>query len=108
MDDALNFGNKNKTGLDEILEDVDSAESDMEVDYETNKRGLNSSSVKTDWQLTRHPLRVQLKIGKVFITFAYFSTLNIIAVDCKPSCLDDGTFRFVLGTIVIFFHLLLS
>lgn len=93
MDDAVNFGKKSNTGLDEILEDVDSAESDMETDYETSKRGANSSSTKTDWQLTRHPLRVQLKIEKVFITFSYFSTLNIIAVDCKPTSVEDTAFR---------------
>lgn len=90
MDDALNFGSKNKTGLDEILEDVDSAESDMETDYETNKRSANSHKMKTDWQLTRHPLRIQLKIECVVITFSYLTTLNIITVDCKPLQHEDG------------------
>ena len=91
MDDALNFGSKNKTGLDEILEDVDSAESDMETDYETNKRTATSNKIKTDWQLTRHPLRIQLKIQRVFITFSYLTTLNIVTVDCKPLHQEDGT-----------------
>lgn len=84
MEDALNFGSKNKSGLDEILEDVDSAESDMETDYETNKRTATSTKMKTDWQLTRHPLRIQLRIDRVVIMFSYLTTLNIVTVDCKP------------------------
>lgn len=89
MEDAKNFGSKNKTGLDEILEDVDSAESDMETDYETNKRTATSNTMKTDWQLTRHPLRIQLKIERIVIMFSYLSTHNIVTVDCKP-LQDDG------------------
>lgn len=89
MEDAVNFRSKNKTSLDDILEDVDSAESDMETDYETNKRATTSSKLKTDWQLTRHPLRIQLKIERVVITFYYLITLNVIAVDSKPIEEDD-------------------
>ncbi|XP_046648108.1 THO complex subunit 5 homolog [Daphnia pulicaria] len=90
MEDAINFGSKNKTGLDEILEDVDSAESDMETEYETNKRSATSNKMKTDWQLTRHPLRIQLKIERVVLNFTYLTTLNIVTVDCKPVQQDDG------------------
>lgn len=90
MEDALNFGSKNKTGLDEILEDVDSAESDMEAEYETNKRTVTSNKMKTDWQLTRHPLRIQLTVERVVINFAYLITLNIVVVDCKPLQRDNG------------------
>ena len=90
MEDAINFGSKNKTGLDEILEDVDSAESDMETEYETNKRSATSNKIKTDWQLTRHPLRIQLKVEGIVINFSYLTTLNIVTVDCKSVQQDDG------------------
>jgi uncharacterized protein YdgA (DUF945 family) len=90
MEDAINFGSKNKSGLDENLEDVDSAESDMETEYETNKRTATSNKMKTDWQLTRHPLRIQLKIERIVINCSYLTTLNIVTVDCKPVQQDDG------------------
>ena len=83
-EEALNFGSKLKTGLEEILEDVDSAESDIETDYETNKRTATSSSIKTD-QLNRHPLRIQLKVERVNVFFSYLPTLDIVTVDCKSS-----------------------
>ncbi len=83
-EEALNFGSKLKTGLEEILEDVDSAESDIETDYEANKRTTTSTSTKTD-QLNRHPLRIQLKFDRVSVFFSYVTTLDIVTVDCKSS-----------------------
>jgi len=91
MEDARNFGSKFKNGLDEILEDVDS-ESDAENDYEVNKRGaITSQEVKSDSQLNKHPLRIQLKIDHIVVVFSYLSTLNIVTVDCKSSIKDDNT-----------------
>lgn len=90
MEDARNFGSKFKNGLDEILEDVDS-ESDAENDYEVNKRGaITSQEAKSDSQLNKHPLRIQLKIDHIIVMFSYLSTLNIVTVDCKSSIKDDN------------------
>lgn len=90
MEDAKNFGSKFKNGLDEILEDVDS-ESDVENDYEVNKRGaITSQEMKSDSQLNRHPLRIQLKMDPIVVLFSHLSTLNIITVDCKSSIKDDN------------------
>jgi len=90
VEDARNFGSKLKSGLDEILEDVDS-ESDVEDDYEVNKRvAIASQEVKSDPQLIKHPLRIQLKIDHVVVLFSYLSTLNIVTVDCKSTMKEDN------------------
>lgn len=88
-EDALNFGSKNKTSLDEILEDVDSAESDMETDYETSKRSAPNPEVKTDSQSVPHPLRIKLIVDHVCITFSYLTAVNLVAVDCKITNIEE-------------------
>lgn len=89
IEDAVHFGSKSKSSLDEILEDVDSAESDMETDYETNKRSAPNPRVKTDSQPLLHPLRIQLMVDHVCITFSYLIAVNLVTVDCKITNLDD-------------------
>lgn len=88
-EDAVNFGNKSTSNLDEILEDVDSAESDMETDYKTNKRSASTSGTKVDSQSVRHPLRVQVILDHVCIAFSYITFANLVTVDCKFTNLKD-------------------
>lgn len=91
LEEAQNFGSGSKPTLaEEALEDVDSAESDVEMESETSKRAATSTKDKTDWQLIRHPLRVQLTIEKtVQVVFYYFTSLNIITVDCRLSVQEE-------------------
>lgn len=83
MEEARSFGLECKSTLDEVLEDVDSAESDVEMDIETSKRAATTSKKSGDWQLSRHPLCIQLTIDRVTITFSYLTRPNIVTVDCK-------------------------
>ena len=90
IEEARNFGSQFKSTLDEVLEDVDSAESDMEMDIETSKRAATTSKKTNDWQLSRkHPLCIQLTIDRVTITFSYLTTPNIVTVDCKSSSQEE-------------------
>ncbi len=93
LEDAQNFGSDSRPALDEVLEDVDSAESDVEMDLETSKRSLTSSKgTKENSQLRRHPLQIQLTIEKaVVVVFSYWTTLNLIAVNYKASSPDEKT-----------------